>query len=58
VPRTASVGIRRQAGTNAPVTIDGDYVIVGAANALSKGQQPLIIACKLGVNGELPHTVQ
>ncbi len=45
------------AGTNAPVTIDGDYVIVGAANALSHGQRPLIIAYKLGANGKLPHTV-
>ncbi len=46
------------AGTNAPVTIDGDYVIVGAANALSKGQQPLIIAYKLGAKGgKLPDTV-
>jgi alcohol dehydrogenase (cytochrome c) len=45
------------AGTNAPVTIDGDYVIVGAANALSKGQRPLIIAYKLGAHGKLPATV-
>ena len=30
------------AGTNAPVTIDGYYVIFGAANALSGGQRPLI----------------
>jgi alcohol dehydrogenase (cytochrome c) len=45
------------AGTNAPVTIDGDYVIVEAANALSKGQRPLIIAYKLGAKGKLPGTV-
>ncbi len=45
------------AGTNAPVTIDGDYVIVGAANALSGGQQPLIIAYRLGAKGRLPVTV-
>jgi alcohol dehydrogenase (cytochrome c) len=45
------------AGTNAPVTIDGDYVIVGAANALSKGQRPLIIAYELGAKGTLPDTV-
>ena len=45
------------AGTNAPVAIDGDYVIVGAANALSSGQQPLIIAYKLGARGKLPATV-
>ena len=45
------------AGTNAPVTIDGDYVIVGAANGLSRGPRPLIIAYKLGAQGKLPHTV-
>jgi outer membrane protein assembly factor BamB len=45
------------AGTNAPVTIDGDYVIVGAANRLSSAQRPLIIAYKLGANGKLPDTV-
>jgi alcohol dehydrogenase (cytochrome c) len=45
------------AGTNAPVAIDGDYVIVGAANALSSGQQPLIVAYKLGARGKLPATV-
>ena len=46
------------AGTNAPVTIDGDYVIAGAANVLSSGQQPLIIAYKLGAKGKLPYTVR
>jgi alcohol dehydrogenase (cytochrome c) len=46
------------AGTNAPVTIDGDYVIAGAATALSSGQQPLIIAYKLGAKGKLPDTVR
>ncbi|MDX6396449.1 MAG: hypothetical protein QOJ73_7512 [Streptosporangiaceae bacterium] len=46
------------AGTNAPVTIDGDYVIAGAANALSSGQRPLIIAYKLGAKGKLPDTVR
>jgi alcohol dehydrogenase (cytochrome c) len=45
------------AGTNAPVTIAGDYVIVGAANALSKGQRLLIIAYELGGKGKLPDTV-
>jgi glucose dehydrogenase len=46
------------AGTNAPVTIDGDYVIAGAANTLSSGQQALIIAYKLGAKGgNLPDTV-
>jgi outer membrane protein assembly factor BamB len=42
------------AGTNAPVAIDDDYVIVGAANALSSGQQPLIIAYKLGAKASCP----
>jgi len=46
------------AGTNAPVTIDGDYVIVGAANALTNGERPLIIAYKLGAKGKLPDTVR
>jgi outer membrane protein assembly factor BamB len=45
------------AGSNAPVTIDGDYVIVGAGAPLSKGQRPLIIAYRLGANGKLPDTV-
>ena len=43
------------AGSNAPVTIDGDYVITGAAVPLSG--QALIIAYKLGATGKLPHTV-
>jgi alcohol dehydrogenase (cytochrome c) len=46
------------AGSNAPVTIDGDYVIAGAGSALSKAQQPLIIAYKLGAQGQLPDTVR
>lgn len=45
------------AGSNAPVTIDGDYVIAGAGVSISKSQQPLIIAYKLGATGKLPHTV-
>jgi alcohol dehydrogenase (cytochrome c) len=35
-------------GTNAPVTIDGDYVIVAASVVHSVKQRPLIIAYKLG----------
>ena len=46
------------AGSNAPVTIDGDYVIVGAGSAFSKSQQALIIAYKLGAQGKLPDTVR
>ncbi len=45
------------AGTNAPVTVDGDYVIAGAGVPLSRTQQPMIIAYKLGASGKLPETV-
>jgi len=46
------------AGTNAPVTVDGDYVIAGAdIPALGTHQQALIIAYKLGAKGTLPATV-
>jgi glucose dehydrogenase len=45
------------AGANAPVAIDGDYVIAGAGVPLSKTQQPMIIAYKLGGTGKLPETV-
>ena len=46
------------AGTNAPVTIAGDYVIVGAGvPSLSKSQRSLIIAYRLGAKGKLPDTV-
>jgi alcohol dehydrogenase (cytochrome c) len=45
------------AGTNAPVAIDGDYVIAGAGVPLSKAQRPMIIAYKLGATGKLPETV-
>jgi outer membrane protein assembly factor BamB len=44
------------AGTNAPVTSDGGYVIVGAGVA-GPGQRPLIIAYKLGGTGRLPDSV-
>ena len=46
------------AGTNAPVTVAGDYVIAGAGvPSLSKDRQELIIAYKLGAKGKLPDTV-
>jgi alcohol dehydrogenase (cytochrome c) len=45
------------AATNAPVTIDGDYVIAGAGVPLPKSRQNLIIASKLGATGKLPVTV-
>ena len=43
-------------GSNAPVTIDGDYLITAAGVQLPK-QQQLIIAYKLGATGKLPVTV-
>jgi len=45
------------AGTNAPVAVDGDYVIAGAGTSLAGTQQPMIIAYKLGAHGKLPDTV-
>ena len=45
------------AGSNAPVAVDGDYVIAGAGAALAAGQRPMIIAYKLGAAGKLPDTV-
>jgi outer membrane protein assembly factor BamB len=45
------------AGTNAPVTVDDDYVIAGAGVPLTKAQQPMIIGFKLGATGKLPETV-
>jgi outer membrane protein assembly factor BamB len=45
------------AGTNAPVTVDSDYVITGAGVSNSNSQQPLIIAYKLGASSKLPDTV-
>jgi len=45
------------AGTNAPVAVDGDYVIAGAGSGLSSTQRNMIIAYKLGATGKLPDTV-
>lgn len=42
---------RMPAGSNAPVTIDGDYVIAGAGVPQSGTQRPEIIAHKLGATG-------
>jgi outer membrane protein assembly factor BamB len=44
-------------GANAPVAIDGDYVIAGAGVQVPKNDQQLIIAYKLGGKGKLPGTV-
>ena len=46
------------AGTNAPVAVDGDYVIAGAGAAQSRTQRNMIIAYKLGATGKLPDTVR
>jgi outer membrane protein assembly factor BamB len=40
--------------TNAPVSIDGDYIIVATGVAPSGSNPPLIIAYKLGAKGKLP----
>jgi outer membrane protein assembly factor BamB len=45
------------AGSNAPVAVDGDYVIAGAGDATPGTQRNLIIAYKLGATGKLPDTV-
>jgi outer membrane protein assembly factor BamB len=45
------------AGSNAPVAVDGDYVIAGAGASLVPSQQRMIIAYKLGATGKLPDTV-
>jgi outer membrane protein assembly factor BamB len=42
------------AGSNAPVTIDGDYVITGAGAPLYGQQKSLIIAYKLGGARQAP----
>jgi alcohol dehydrogenase (cytochrome c) len=44
--------------TNAPVAVDGDYVIAGSGLAApSSRQRNMIIAYKLGATGKLPDTV-
>ena len=45
------------AGSNAPVAVDGDYVIASAGVALSTTQRNMIIAYKPGATGKLPDTV-
>jgi outer membrane protein assembly factor BamB len=42
------------AGTNAPIAINEDMVITGAAYAQGASQEPLIVAYKLGATGKLP----
>ncbi len=45
------------AGSNAPVAVDGDYVIAGAGAALSSKERDMIIAYRLGATGKLPYAV-
>ena len=45
-------------GANAPVAIDGDYVLAGAGVQIPRGNKQLIIAYKLGATGKLPDTVR
>ena len=45
------------AGANAPVAVQGDYVIAGAGAPLAASQQPMIIAYRIGATGKLPDTV-
>jgi outer membrane protein assembly factor BamB len=45
-------------GSNAPVAVDGDYVIAGAGVQVPGNDKQLIIAYKLGAQGgKLPDTV-
>jgi alcohol dehydrogenase (cytochrome c) len=44
-------------GTNAPIAVDGKYVIAGAGIQIPKSRKQLIIAYKLGADGKLPDTV-
>ena len=44
-------------GSNAPVAVDGDYVLVGAGLPSLTNHHQLIIAYKLGATGKLPDTV-
>jgi len=45
------------AGANAPVAVQGDYVIAGAGTPLAASQRPMIIAYRIGATGKLPDTV-
>ena len=55
-PATGAILLRTRlpAGTNAPVTIDGDYVITAGSVAQSAGQRMFIVAYRLGATGKLP----
>jgi alcohol dehydrogenase (cytochrome c) len=44
-------------GSNAPIAIDGDYILAGAGVQMPKSAKQLIIAYKLGGKGKLPDTV-
>jgi outer membrane protein assembly factor BamB len=44
------------AGTNAPIAIDGDYVVTGAGLPLGANQKATFIAYKLGATGKSSST--
>jgi hypothetical protein len=56
---TGAVLLKKQlpARTNAPVTVDGDYVITAGSVAQTPGQRMFIVAYKLGARGKLPGAV-
>jgi alcohol dehydrogenase (cytochrome c) len=56
---TGAILLKRplSSGCNAPVAIDGGYVIVGAGVQVPASNPQLIIAYKLGTKGKLPVTV-
>jgi hypothetical protein len=55
-PATGAILLRARlpARTNAPVTIDADYVITAGSVAQSAGQRMFIVAYRLGATGKLP----
>ena len=55
-PTVASMSLVVAARTNAPVTIDGDYVITAGCVAQSAGQRMFIVAYRLGATGKLPRS--
>jgi outer membrane protein assembly factor BamB len=56
---TGAILLKRplSSGSNAPVAVDGDYVLVGAGLPSLTNHHQLIIAYKLGATGKLPDTV-
>jgi outer membrane protein assembly factor BamB len=56
---TGAILLKRplSSGSNAPVAVDGDYLIAAAGVQEPKSGQQLIIAYKLGATGKLPVTI-